>query len=460
MDVELLFKLCPDPLDLACQLVRVLGGQKDELAAAAERWVAVAATAIPERSVDDHFPGHEAAPEVWRLLQALPCAAPASGFDPFGDLVRAARRERSTSDEPPQSMVTYTWELLESAVVLAPIRGALDRWSETLSALLQRRSEHFALVLASHFALEMPDLAYALLDESRRVQGGERRGASPRGSGAFPSLYPDGTFDPCRWIAIGRLSKVEPGQLTDRDREELEALTVDECLDTQFVPIFGSLIEGGRFPPRAAVAAREGLRSTDFKRRMNAVMLAVRFEETRDEGLDVLQRWVAETDPAPPGQRPFPDALDIFGHGMFYGHGWGRERLRTWLHPLMGALLRRGQWSLKLWRSLLARPLYSDASRLTQVQVDERIRDVAAEHFMQVARSSDEPLGRRRAAVEAIATLGAPRYAKDLGTLLKDAALRDDVRRAGARLRDVTRVGELPVDVALDLGVRAFLAAP
>ena len=44
-------------------------------------------------------------------------------------------------------------------------------------------------------------------------------------------------------------------------------------------------------------------------------------------------------------------------------------------------------------------------------------------------------------------------------TLLMDAALRDDVRRARARLRDVARVGELPVDVALDVGVRAFLAA-
>jgi hypothetical protein len=274
----------------------------------------------------------------------------------------------------------------------------------------------------------------------------------------YPHLYPHGAFNPCRWIAIGRFSKVEPGQLTNRDREELEVLTLDECLETQFTLIFGILIEGGRVPPFAAVAAREGLHSTDFKRRRHAVMLALRFDETRDQGLDVLRRWVAESD-ATPGQAPLSDALSIFGRGMFYGHGWGREHLRTRLHPLIGALLRRGQWSLKLWRSLLERPLYSKAPRLTQLQIDERIRDVAAEHFMRLARSPEEPVRRRRAAVEAIATLGDAKYARDLGTLRKDPTLADAAHRAQRRLRDLDRAGHLPVDVALDLGVRAFLAA-
>lgn len=458
MNVELLFSTFLDPLDLARQLVRALRGRKDELAAAAERWVEVAVKAIPERAIDDHFPSHEVAPEIWELLRALPCVASTSGFDPFGDLVSAARRELNSSDEPPRPMVEYAWELLESAVVLAPIRGAFDRWEECLFALVRRRSERFAFRLAGHFALEMPDLAYALLDESRIVKGSEGPGATRRGSGVYPGLYPDGAFNPCRWIAIGRFSKVEPGQLTNRDREELDALTLDECLETQFILIFGILIEGGRVPPCAAVAAREGLHSTDLKRRENAVMLALRFDETRDQGLDVLQRWVTESG-ATPGQAPFSDALYLFGHGMFYGHGWGREHLRTRLHPLMGALLRRGQWSLKLWRSLLERPLYSKAPRLTQLQIDERIRDVAAEHFMRLARSPEEPVRRRQAAVEAIATLGDAKYARDLGTLRKDPTLADVAHRAQRRLRDLDRAGHLPVDVALDLGVRAFLAA-
>lgn len=317
--------------------------------------------------------------------------------------------------------------------------------------LLRGRSEHFALVVASHFAQQMNALAYELLDgwrSSQATYGGER---------AYHNVFPNRVFEPGRWIALGRYAETASDtQLTERDRDEIAKLTVDECLNTQFTLLHGILTDGKRCPTSVVDAAREGLHAEDWIPRFHAIQLAVRFEETRDEGLTALLRWVEESLKTLKPEL-LPETLSSLGHGMFCGHGWGREHQRARLHPLMGELLRRGIWSLDLWRSLLSPWLYQSGPRLSRDQVVERIRDIVAEHLIQVARCSDESIERRRRAVDAIALLGASTYARDLGTLLREDALKEDVRRAQGRLRDRSRVSPLPPDVALDLGVRAFL---
>lgn len=469
MELDELFRHYADPYALAVALVKVYGTRDELLAQAAEGWVARFGDVSSRAYRGQQFIGEAADDAVWRLLHALP-AAVASEFDPFRALVLVARKEFTPPDFPETTRVRWDPVLLDAIASLASSRHELARWREIVLGVVRHRSDEYAFHLAAHFAEEMPDLAYELLDEAfRRPEPAPQTHYFRRPIGALQAYGLEKVFDPYGWIALSRFGSVPSVSLGARDLSLIEAITPSQYLDDYFVLVF-AILHGGREAPAGVLQAAKGaLDSDDLRVRLRGVALLARFEASRGEAIDALVRWdewvsarfgqprngFFDTLAAPHGFE-LANNVTIHGHGLFHGHGWGREKQREHLHCLVGPMLRGKGWSLDPWRAMLGPPLLSREPPRGP-ELDARVRDVVAEHFFRVAKDASEPLARRRAAVTAIGRAQAVIFARDLGKFRHDAELKEVARQAQQRLRDVNRVGDLAVDVALDLSVRGFL---
>ncbi len=472
MQLDELFRHYTDPSQLAVALVKVYGTRPELLALAAEQWVARFGDASSRvyRAHPLDSEGINAA--VWQLLDALPTTGEPPEFAPFRALLAAARKEFTPPDFPEITRVRWEPVLLDVAVSLAPSRHELARWPEILLRVVRHRSDEYVFHLAAHLSDEMPDLAYELLDEAfRRPEPDPQTRYFRRPTGLLRSYGLERVFDPYRWIALSRLGSVPRTSLGPRDLNLIEAITPSQYLDEYFEVTFAILHDGREAPVGVLSAARGALDSNEPRVRMRGIALLARFEETREEAIDALVRWDdwVNTRPGQPGHGYFDkfvaphgynlaDIVTIHGHGLFHGHGWGREKQREHLHRLVGPMLRTKEWSLAPWRAMLGPPLLSREPPRGP-ELDARVRDVIAEYLFRVAKDANEPLARRRAAITAIARAQAVVFARDLGTFQRDVELKVVARQAQQRLRDVNRVGDLAVDVALELSVRGFLEA-
>jgi hypothetical protein len=471
MELDELFRHYTDPYALAVALVKVYGTRRELLAQAAERWVTTVSDVSTRAyraqmlSVD----GTEAA--VWQLLRALP-AAEVLEFDPFRTLLLAARKEFTPPDFPGATAVTWEPVLLDVIMSLAPSRQELVRWREILLGVVRHRSDEYVFHLAAHLSDEMPDLAYELLDEAfRRPEPAPQTHYFRRPTGLLRSYGLERVFDPYAWIALSRFGSVPSASLGARDLRLIEAVTPSQYLNDYFELVF-AILHGGREAPVGVLQVAKGaLDSNDPRVRLRGVAFLARFEASRGEAIDALVRWdewvnarfgqprngFFDTLAAPHGFE-LANNVTIHGHGLFHGHGWGREKQREHLHCLVGPMLHTKGWSLDPWRAMLGPPLLSREPPRGP-ELDARVRDIVAEHFFRVAKDASEPPARRRAAITAIGRAQAVIFARDLGKFRHDAELKEVAHQAQQRLRDVNRVGDLAVDVALDLSVRGFLEA-
>lgn len=208
MELDELFRYYADPYELAVALVKVYGTRPELLAAAGQRWVQTfndPATRAPRK---DRL-GYDGVDEAqWKLLGALPVADEAPEFDPFRGLMLAARREFTPPDFAESRRVSWRSELIDAAVALAPVRYELARWPDVLRRVVHHRSDMDVFQLAGHLLVEMPDLAYALLDEALvRPEPSPQTNAFRRSKPLF-STYPErgGTTRALGWRSTGSTS--------------------------------------------------------------------------------------------------------------------------------------------------------------------------------------------------------------------------------------------------------------
>lgn len=471
MDLDELFRHYTEPFRLAVVLVKVYCTRPELLAHAAARWVEGVSDVSTRAYNREAFSADDSDAAVWQLLQALPTPAEAPAFDPFRAMMLAARIEFRPPDFPQATRVRWEPVLLDAALSLAPARYEFVRWREILIEVVRHRSDGYAFHLAARLSDEMPDLAYELLDEALRRPEPAPPSNFFRRQGLLKSHGVAKFFDPHRWVALSRFGSVPPASLGERDRNLIEAVTPSQYLDDYFELTFAILHAGREAPGGVLPAAWGALDSPDPKVRVRGVAFLARFEETRVVAVDALARWDDWVNARPveqgsevwdvylaPHGFDLTDNLRVFGHGLFHGHGWGREKQREHLHRLVGPILRKRGWSLEPWRAVLGPPLLS-RSPPQGAELDARVRDVVAEYLFRLAKDASEPLARRRAAILAIGRAQATVFARDLGRFQRDAELKEVARQAQQHLRDVNRVGDLAVDVALDVSVRGFLEA-
>lgn len=470
MQLDELFRHYADPYELAVALVKVYGARNELLTQAAERWVARFGDVSARAYREQKLLAEDIDAAVWRLLQALPAAADPLEFDPFRALVLKARKEFTPPDFPEVKRVRWDPVLLDVTVSLASSRHEFARWREILLGVVRRRSDQYVFHLSAHLSDEMPDLAYELLDEAfRRPEPAPQSQYFRRPIGFLRAYGLEKVFDPYGWIALSRFGSVPSASLGERDLRLIEKITPTQFLDDYFELAF-AILHGGREVPEGVLRAAKGaLDSTDPRVRLRGVAFLARFDDTREEAIEVLARWDEWVAALP--DRPRDGALapfgpphgyelahnvTVYGHGLFHGRRWGREKQRERLHRLVGPMLRGKGWSIEPWRAMLGPPLLSRESP-RGAELDVRVRDVIAEYLFRLAKDEDEPLDRRRAAITAIARAQAGSFARDLGKFRRHAALREVAQQAQQYLREVNRVGDLAVDVALDLGMRSFL---
>lgn len=470
MQIDELFRHYADPYELAVALVKVYGARNESLTQAAERWVARFGDVSARAYREQQLLAEDIDAAVWRLLQTLLDAAVPLGFDPFRALVLKARKEFTPPDFPEVKRVQWDPVLLDVTVSLASSRHEFARWREILLGVVRRRSDQYVFHLAAHLSDEMPDLAYELLDEAfRRPEPAPQSQYFRRPMGLLRAYGLEKVFDPYGWIALSRFGSVPSASLGERDLRLIERITPTQYLDDYFELAF-AILHGGREVPEGVLRAAKGaLNSAEPRTRLRGVAFLARFDDTREEAIEVLARWDEWVAALP--DRPRDGALaafgpphgyelahnvTVYGHGLFHGQGWGREKQRERLHRLVGPMLRGKRWSIEPWRAMLGPPLLSRESP-RGAELDARVRDVIAEYLFRLAKDEDEPLDRRRAAITAIARAQAGSFARDLGKFRRHAALREVAQQAQQYLREVNRVGDLAVDVALDLSMRGFL---
>jgi hypothetical protein len=470
MQLDELFRHYADPYTLAVALVKVYGTRTELLSQAAERWIStvseVSTRPFPRQAITLSEEGDSAA---WRLISALPGAG-VGEFDPFRSLVAVARTEFESHDHPGTKGVRWEPVLIDALLSLAPTRNELSRWPEVLLGVVRHRSDEYVFHLAAHLSDEMPDLAYEMLDEALRRPEPAPQTRYFREPHAMMKAFGVNTpFNPYGWIALSRYEHVQSGAVSPRDLREIDAITPPQYLTDYFELVFGILHNGQATPLGVVDAARGALVSDDPRVRMRGIALLARLDESRDEAIDALVAWPdwaaerrrAETSAywavfAAPHRYDLADIVTTFGRGLFFGHGWGREKQRQHLHRIVGPMLREKGWSLAPWRSMLGPPLVSRKPRRS-TDLDARVRDVVAEYLYRVAKDVTESLARRRAAITAIGRMQAATFAPDLGRFQRDAELKEVARQAQQRLRDANRESDLAIDVALEVSMRSFL---
>lgn len=468
MEIDTLFQLYTTPGKLAAMLVKVFGSHRGELVPAAERWVLTFQDPAKrsESTFESDWKGELEA--IWTLLSVLPRHLAVPEFDPFGNLVSIAREEFTPPDFPGTRSIRWHSEALDAAVSLAPVRDEFSSWSERLVSLVHQRSDRFVFMLAGRVAIELPELAYAMVDAALTRPSPPGVGGSFWRHGMPVTTQRQGFPEPRQWNALRRYGSVPHAQLIPRDWEHLAEIPRVAFIGMHFDLVFGLLHNGKPVPDGVLFAAQEALNADDALTRLQGIALLARFDSSRDEAIQALVRWADGVDEpriatgvrnggATSSARLARD-LDVFGHGLFHGHGWGREKQRVYLAPLAGALLRHREWSLDMWRALLGPPLMSHPKPSNE-EIDVRVRDIIAQHFYQLALKEDHPTPLRKAAIHAIGQMGAYMIAKDLGRFARDPDLRATARQAQQRLRDLGRVSDAAAEVLLDLGVRSFLEA-
>lgn len=414
-----------EPFRAAHAILRSFADEPEALATAAKAWCEAVAETLPLAEAP-------AADEPWSVAHRLLREA-SRDCGVFCEWVDLAREDRTSHDG--RRYVRFDDDLMRALVYCWPQRAdgpelarALCEW--VIVSHMRRKTKlrdgtwfQLALKLGGY-----PDIAYMLLDVSAGIQAHR---APDEDTPVHPILLALERHrlghEPCTRDRQ-ELGRIVPGLAVDSDllwgclREELDAGR-QIALDWQGVV---AVLDG----PQDEIRWHRALKLLAASPEHQALVVG-RIATLLDGSRNPARQFAA-----------IAGTPRTVGPGIFWGRGWGRDGLPRKLLPISRVLVRGRAWPTEALHACFL-PAIGRRRRQTNEQdpvegAHERVCEVLAEAFLDLALNEKECMTMRSAALAAIGLLqpgGSRSIARGVGQLLS-TELQEDAKRVSRQLRN------------------------